>query len=83
VTSLGHVQRGGGPSPFDRTLCTRLGTKAVQLLAEGTYNVMVGYRGLECVPVPLEKVAGFRKTVPVDNPMIETARLVGTCMGDR
>ena len=83
VTSLGHVQRGGIPSPFDRMLCTMMGTRAAQLLAEGAYNVMVAYRGEMCVPVPLEKVAGFRKVVPPDHPMLESARLVGTCMGDR
>jgi 6-phosphofructokinase 1 len=83
VTTLGHVQRGGVPSSFDRMLCTRMGAKSAQLLAEGTYNVMVGYRGGVCVPVPLEEVAYKRKVIPTDHPMIESARLVGTCMGDR
>jgi len=83
VTSLGHVQRGGTPTAFDRWLCTRLGTKAAQLLANGVYNVMVGYSSGICKPVPLEEVAGQRKIVPVDHPMITSARLVGTCMGDR
>lgn len=83
VTSLGHVQRGGIPSPFDRMLCTLMGCKAAELLAKGVYNVMVAYRGEGCVPVPLEKVAGVRKIVPLDHPMIQSARLVGTCLGDR
>jgi 6-phosphofructokinase len=83
VTSLGHVQRGGVPSAFDRWLCTRMGTKAAQLLADGVYNVMVGYRSGNCEPVPLEDVAGKRKSIPVDHPLIATARLVGTCLGDR
>lgn len=83
VTSLGHVQRGGTPSAFDRWLCTRMGTKAVQLLAKGTCNVMIGYDSGHCVPVPLEEVAGKRKTVPPDHPMIVSARLVGTCLGDK
>ena len=83
VTSLGHVQRGGIPTAFDRWLCTRLGTKAAQLLARGVYNVMVGYDSGFCKPVPLEEVAGKRKTVPHDHPMIVSARLVGTCMGDK
>lgn len=83
VTSLGHVQRGGIPSAFDRLLCTRLGTKAAQLLARGDYNVMVGYDSGICRPVPLKEVAGQRKVVPIDHPMIVTARLVGTCLGDR
>ena len=83
VTALGHVQRGGIPSAFDRWLCTRLGTKAAQLLAQGAYNVMVGYDSGICKPVPLEQVAGKRKTVPIDHPMIVSARLIGTCMGDK
>ena len=82
VTSLGHVQRGGTPSAFDRWLCTRLGTKAAQLLAKGEYNVLIGYDSGLCVPIPLEEVAGQRKTVPPDHPMITSARLVGTCLGD-
>jgi len=83
VTSLGHVQRGGIPTAFDRWLCTRLGTKAAQLLARGVYNVMVGFDSGICKPVPLEQVAGKRKIVPIDHPMIVSARLVGTCMGDK
>jgi 6-phosphofructokinase 1 len=82
VTSLGHVQRGGTPTPADRLLCSRLGTKAAELLARGEYNVMVAVKGEECVPVPLEKVAGQIKTVPLDHEWIRTARLVGTCLGD-
>ena len=82
VTSLGHVQRGGTPTAFDRLLCTRLGTKAAELIASGKFNVMVGVRGADCVPVPLEKVAGIKRTVPTDHPWIQRARLVSTCLGD-
>jgi len=83
VTSLGHVQRGGIPTAFDRVLCSLMGTRAVELLADGVYNVMVGYRGGRCDPVPLEKVVDLRKSVPVDHPMVRSARAVNTCMGDR
>lgn len=83
VTSLGHVQRGGPPTSFDRLLCTRLGTKASELIVEGRFNVMVGVKGTDCVPVPLEKVAGIKRLVPVDHPWIQTARLVSTCLGDQ
>lgn len=82
VTSLGHVQRGGTPTPFDRLLCTRLGTKAGELLAQHRYNIMVGVRGNECVPVPLKKVAGIKRIVPPDHAWVNTARLVETCLGD-
>lgn len=83
VTSLGHVQRGGTPTPFDRLLCTRLGTKAGELLAQHHYNVMVGIKGTACVPVPLAKVAGEKRVVPPDHAWIRTARLVETCLGDQ
>ncbi len=83
VTSLGHVLRGGVPSAFDRMLCTLLGTRAADLMAEGETEVMVSYRGGECRPVPLEKVAGHRKEVPPDHPLVESARRIGLCLGDR
>ena len=83
TTSLGHVQRGGSPSSFDRHLCTLLGTRAGQLLAEGHYNVMVALRGSETVPVPLEEVSGGYRTVPPNHPWINAAELVETCMGNR
>ena len=83
VTALGHVQRGGIPSAFDRQLCTTLGTAAARILAKGTYNVMVGYRGGRTEEIALSEVAGKRRVVPPDHPLIESARLVGTCLGDR
>jgi ATP-dependent phosphofructokinase / diphosphate-dependent phosphofructokinase len=83
VTSLGHVQRGGEPTPFDRLLCTRLGSRAGDLLKQGHFNCMVALQGTECLPVPLEKVAGIKKTVPLDHDWIQTARRVGTCLGDQ
>lgn len=82
MTQLGHVQRGGTPTPADRLLCTRLGALAGELIAARHYNVMVGIQGDACVPVPLEKVAGIVRTVPPDHPWLQAARLVGTCMGD-
>lgn len=82
VTSLGHVQRGGTPSPRDRMLCTVLGTTAVDLLAAGHYNCLVAVRGDGCEPVPLEEVAGKSKILPADHPWICSARAVETCMGD-
>ena len=82
VTSLGHVQRGGSPSARDRLLSTLLGTKAAELLAEGTYNVMVAVRGESCEAVPLERVAGRKRVVPRDHSWVRSAQLVGTCLGE-
>lgn len=82
VTILGYVQRGGTPSTADRLLATRLGTACADLLQDGFFGVMVAARGNGTEPVPLEKVAGKRKTVPLNHPWIESARRVGTCFGD-
>lgn len=82
VTILGYVQRGGTPSAADRLLATRLGSACGDLINEGVFGVMVAARGDGTEPVPLEKVAGKRKAVPVNHPWVETARHVGTCMGD-
>ena len=82
VTILGYVQRGGTPSATDRLLATRLGSACGDLINEGVFGVMVAARGDGTEPVPLEKVAGKRKAVPFDHQWIETARHVGTCLGD-
>jgi 6-phosphofructokinase 1 len=82
VTVLGHLQRGGIPTPADRLLATQLGTAAVDLLKKDEYGVMVGLQGNRCVAVPLKKVAGNLKRVPLDHHWIRSARLVGTAFGD-
>jgi len=82
VTILGYVQRGGTPSAADRLLATRLGTACADLIKKGVSGVMVAARGDGTEPVPLEKVAGKRKTVPQNHSWIESARRVGTCLGD-
>ncbi len=82
VTILGYVQRGGTPSAADRLLATRLGGACADLIHEGVSGVMVAARGDDTEPVPLEKVAGKRKTVPPDHSWLQTARHVGTCLGD-
>jgi 6-phosphofructokinase len=82
VTILGYVQRGGTPSAADRLLATRLGSACGDLIHENIFGVMVAARGEGTEPVPLEKVAGKRKSVPPDHQWVDTARRVGTCMGD-
>lgn len=81
TTSLGHVQRGGTPTPTDRLLCTRLGTTAGELLASRHFNVMVGVKGDACVPVPLDEVAGVVRRVPAGHEWLHAAARVGTCLG--
>ena len=82
VTILGHVQRGGVPSPADRLLATRLGTAAANFIAEGRRNILVGVNGEDVAAVPLEDVVGRRKNVPLDHPWLRTARDLDICLGN-
>jgi 6-phosphofructokinase 1 len=82
VTVLGHLQRGGIPTPFDRVLATRFGVQAAEMLARGEYNRMVCLKRGEVTAVPIEQVAGKLKLVPLDHPLIRAARRVGTNFGD-
>jgi 6-phosphofructokinase 1 len=82
VTVLGHLQRGGVPTAYDRVLATRFGSTAVDLAAEGQTDIMVGLKGEEIVPVPITEAVAELKLVAPDNPLIRTARSVKTCFGD-
>jgi len=81
VTILGHLQRGGTPTAFDRILATRFGVKAAELCYDGVGGVMVAVRGTDIVAVPLADIAGKTRTVEPDHPLILVAEKVGTCMG--
>ncbi|MDA3821417.1 MAG: ATP-dependent 6-phosphofructokinase, partial [Bacteroidales bacterium] len=82
LTILGHLQRGGTPSAADRILATRLGTKAVEYIQKEQFGIMVAVKGNETQAVPLADVAGKVNYVPVDHPLIVSARKVGTSFGD-
>jgi 6-phosphofructokinase 1 len=79
---LGHLQRGGSPSSYDRVLATRFGAFAVDLLRAGQSGVMTALRSPEIVAVPLDRVVGKTRLVPVDGDIIRTARSVGIVFGD-
>lgn len=82
TTILGHVQRGGTPTPADRLLASRLGTACADFIAQGVSGVLVAARGDGAEPVPLKDVAGKTKTVPLDHPWVASARMLGLCLGD-
>jgi len=82
ITSLGHTQRGGVPTPTDRLLATKYGTQAAEMILAGEFGCMVAKRGHDYVSVPIEDVAGKRRYVPMDHAWVSAARLVGTCLGD-
>ncbi|MEW6363093.1 MAG: ATP-dependent 6-phosphofructokinase [Acidobacteriota bacterium] len=79
---LGHVLRGGSPSPFDRILATRFGTAAVRFLMEGRYGQMVSLRTPQIVSVPLDDAIGSRRLVSKDSEIIAAARAMGAFLGD-
>lgn len=79
---LGHLQRGGMPTAFDRTLATRFGGKAVELLKHGQYGKMVANHPPDLVAIPLGDVVGKIKTVPIDSDLVATARALGVSFGD-
>ena len=81
VTVLGHIQRGGTPSNFDRVLGTRFGEAAVQLIAKGDFGKMVALRGLDVVAVDLADAVGSEKRVDPDGQLVRTGRSLGVCFG--
>jgi 6-phosphofructokinase 1 len=79
---LGHLQRGGAPTSFDRVLATRFGGKAVELLKERRFDVMVAFHPPDIVAFPLADVVGKTKTVPMDSDLLITAKALGVTFGD-
>jgi 6-phosphofructokinase 1 len=79
---LGHLQRGGTPTSFDRVLATRFGARAVELLMEGCFGHMVAFHPPNIAAVPLEKIVGRTRTVPPDFDVVRTARAMGVSLGE-
>jgi ATP-dependent phosphofructokinase / diphosphate-dependent phosphofructokinase len=82
VTVLGHLQRGGSPSPFDRILATGFGTTAVEMVLEGKFGMMAALRTPRIEAVPLEEVVPGQRKVPPGGDLVSFARSVGTSFGD-
>jgi phosphofructokinase-like protein len=80
---LGHLQRGGTPTSYDRVLATRLGGKAVECLVNQQFGTMVAHQPPDVVTVPLEDVVGKQKLVPIDFDLLRTARALGISFGDQ
>ncbi len=82
VSVLGHIQRGGSPSPYDRVLATRFGVAAVDLIAKGDFGKMVALRANTVVAVDVATAIGQLKTVNPDGELVRTARAIGIGFGD-
>jgi len=79
---LGHVQRGGTPTPYDRLLATRFGYYAFELLRTGQFGRVVVQQHGRMDSIAISEVADKVRTVPPDHLLIRAARAVGTCFGD-
>jgi 6-phosphofructokinase 1 len=82
VTVLGHLQRGGSPTGFDRTLATRFGAAAVHLIAQGKFGQMVALQGPRVTNWPIAEAVKELKLVPVDGELVRAARDTGVVFGD-
>lgn len=82
VTVPGHTQRGGSPCPYDRVLCSRLGSAAAKAIMDGKFGYMVGIVDGETKLIPLEKVAGKLKMVDPDCKMVKEAKRIGISFGE-
>jgi 6-phosphofructokinase 1 len=79
---LGHLQRGGSPTTFDRLLGLRFGAAAVRAVAEREFGTMIALAPPTVTRLPLESVIGRAKNVPLDSDTVLTARELGICLGD-
>ena len=82
VTVLGHLQRGGSPTPFDRWLATRYGAAAVRLASQGKFDRMVALQAGNIVDLSLEEALAIPKRVDVKRDAVVTARGMGISFGD-
>jgi phosphofructokinase-like protein len=82
VTVLGHLQRGGTPTAFDRWLATRYGSAAVRVAAEGRFDRMVALRSGNVIDIPLDEALAIPKRVDVKGDAVTTARNLGISFGD-
>jgi ATP-dependent phosphofructokinase / diphosphate-dependent phosphofructokinase len=82
ATVLGHIQRGGSPSPADRVLATQFGFHALEILMKGAKGQLVVLQNGRLGEVPIQSVAGKQRKVSPDDPLVLTARAVGTYFGD-
>ena len=79
---LGHLQRGGAPTSFDRVLATRFGARAVELVRQGQFGTMVAFAPPDIVARRLEDIVGKTRTVPRDFDLLLTAKSLGITFGD-
>jgi phosphofructokinase-like protein len=81
-TILGHVQRGGSPTPYDRILATRFGYHAVEAAMNRKFGFLVGLRGNEIKTTPIAEAIAVPRRVKPEDDLVKAAMAVGTCFGN-
>lgn len=79
---LGHLQRGGSPSTYDRLISLRFGAAAIRCVQEHDFNKLVVLQDNELRRIPITSIAGKMKSVPLESDTVQTARDIGICLGD-
>ncbi|MDH0380297.1 6-phosphofructokinase [Comamonas aquatica] len=82
TTVLGHVQRGGDPTPFDRVLATQFGHHAAQLVLSGRFGRMVTLQQGQIGSVEIAQVANTQRRIDLAHPLLTMARDIGICLGE-
>jgi len=79
---LGHLQRGGSPSTYDRLISLRFGAAAIRCIQEHDYNKLVVLQDNQLTRIPITSIEGKMKSVSLESDTVQTARDIGICLGD-
>lgn len=79
---LGHLQRGGSPSTYDRLISLRFGAAAIRCIQERDFNKLVVLQDNQLTRIPITSIAGKMKSVSLESDTVQTAREIGICLGD-
>lgn len=79
---LGHLQRGGSPTTYDRLISLRFGAAAIRCVQDRDFNKLVVLKDNKLTSIPISDVANKMKSVPLDSDTVQTARDIGICLGD-
>ena len=82
VTVLGHIQRGGTPNAFDRVLAAEFGVQAFELVKQGQFGFIPVSKDGEIKPISLKEATSEYRVIPLEHPLITSARAMGMCLGE-
>lgn len=82
ATILGYLQRGGSPNPYDRMMAIHFGSMGANFIARKDFGKILIWKDSQVIGIALSEVAGITKTIPLESPLLETAKNIGICFGD-